>query len=297
MASTLIERLAELAVRSGANVQPGQVVSLEWTLDAPGTTREGDRTTVVVHGVAVVLVEDVVEVAREDQRDRLAAVSAVIEVRAASRLPRIGAGGADRRGAEPELLASTIHESRWVMMSAIVYDGGQPRMTPMGPEVVALVASGAFVVGAVAETTEAFVAYEPDEHTPDDARRATVLLYRDEPPDDLVAPPGVRVVRTPGHTPHHQSVLVESGGERLCFLGDVIPTAAHLPLPWIMGYDVEPLVTLETKRTYLKRAADEKWLVVFEHDAFVASGRVVFDGRSYTLEGGPGAKGQGPRGG
>jgi len=108
--------------------------------------------------------------------------------------------------------------------------------------------------------------------------------------------PGIRVMRTPGHTPHHQSVYLESRGEIAFFLADLAPTSAHLPLPWIMGYDVEPLVTLETKRTYLKRAADEKWLLVFEHDAFVAWGRVVFDGRSYSLERagqGPRAKGQG----
>ncbi len=95
--------------------------------------------------------------------------------------------------------------------------------------------------------------------------------------------PGVRVEPTPGHVPHHQSVLVESAGETVYFLGDLVPTAAHLPLPWIMGYDVEPLVTLETKRGLLARAADEGWLVVFEHDPTVGWGRVVQDGRSYAL--------------
>ena len=96
---------------------------------------------------------------------------------------------------------------------------------------------------------------------------------------------GIHVRRTPGHTPHHQSVLLESGGERAFYPADLVPTSAHLPLPWIMGYDVEPLVTLETKRTYLRQAAEEKWLVVFEHDASVAWGRVVYDGKSYRLEG------------
>ena len=96
--------------------------------------------------------------------------------------------------------------------------------------------------------------------------------------------PGVRLLHTPGHTPFHHSVLVESAGETLCFLGDLVPTAAHLPLPWIMGYDVEPLVTLETKRRVLARAAAEGWLVVFEHDARVPWGRVVHDGRQYALD-------------
>jgi glyoxylase-like metal-dependent hydrolase (beta-lactamase superfamily II) len=86
--------------------------------------------------------------------------------------------------------------------------------------------------------------------------------------------PGIRLLPTPGHTPHHQSVLIESAGARACFLADVIPTAAHLPLAWIMGYDVEPLVTLETKRWLLERARREEWLLVFEHDPSTAWGRL-----------------------
>ncbi|HEX6134577.1 MAG TPA: MBL fold metallo-hydrolase [Longimicrobiales bacterium] len=91
---------------------------------------------------------------------------------------------------------------------------------------------------------------------------------------DVEIVPGVSVLRTPGHTPHHQSVLIRSGGETACFLADVLPTSAHLPLPWIMGYDVEPLVTLESKRSLLARAREEQWLLVFEHDPVVPWGRL-----------------------
>ena len=95
---------------------------------------------------------------------------------------------------------------------------------------------------------------------------------------------GIRTLVTPGHTPHHQSVLLESGGERAIYFGDVVPTAAHLPLPWIMGYDVEPLVTLETKRRVLRQAREERWLAIFEHDATHTWGRVAHDGKTYLLE-------------
>jgi glyoxylase-like metal-dependent hydrolase (beta-lactamase superfamily II) len=95
--------------------------------------------------------------------------------------------------------------------------------------------------------------------------------------------PGVRLVPAPGHTPHHAVVRVDSAGETLAFLADLVPTAAHLPLPWIMGYDVEPLVTLETKRQVLGRAEAEGWLLAFEHDAQVAWGRLRHDGRQYAL--------------
>ena len=95
--------------------------------------------------------------------------------------------------------------------------------------------------------------------------------------------PGIRLLPTPGHTPHHQSVLLESDGAKVFYPADLTPTSAHLPLPWIMGYDVEPLRTLETKRHILRRAVEEEWLVVFEHDAEVMSGRVVVDGKGYGL--------------
>jgi glyoxylase-like metal-dependent hydrolase (beta-lactamase superfamily II) len=95
--------------------------------------------------------------------------------------------------------------------------------------------------------------------------------------------PGVSVMRTPGHTPHHQSVMIRSGGQTACFLADVIPTSAHLPLPWIMGYDVEPLVTLESKRSLLAKASAESWLLVFEHDPVVAWGRLEGSGSRPAL--------------
>ncbi|MBT5697461.1 MAG: hypothetical protein HOI62_12770, partial [Gemmatimonadales bacterium] len=70
------------------------------------------------------------------------------------------------------------------------------------------------------------------------------------------------------------SVLIESEGRTACYLADVCPTAAHVPLPWIMGYDLEPLVTLESKRGLWAQAREEDWLLVFEHDPQVAWGRL-----------------------
>ena len=95
--------------------------------------------------------------------------------------------------------------------------------------------------------------------------------------------PGIRCLPTPGHTPGHQSVLIEDGGERLCFLADVVPTSAHLPLPWIMGFDIEPLVTLESKRRLYARAEAEGWLLFFEHDPAVAVGRLAREGKGFGL--------------
>ena len=96
--------------------------------------------------------------------------------------------------------------------------------------------------------------------------------------------PGIRMRATPGHTPHHQSIVIESAGETAVFLGDVCPTAAHVPLPWIMGYDVEPLVTLESKRALWDDVVQGRWLVIFEHDAEVAWGGIVRGAKAHELE-------------
>ena len=95
---------------------------------------------------------------------------------------------------------------------------------------------------------------------------------------------GISVIKTPGHVPHHQSILIDGGDAIACFLGDICPTASHLPLPWIMGYDVEPMVSLETKRWLFARAVSERWLMIFEHDAFTPWGQVHHDGKAYALK-------------
>jgi glyoxylase-like metal-dependent hydrolase (beta-lactamase superfamily II) len=86
--------------------------------------------------------------------------------------------------------------------------------------------------------------------------------------------PGISLRLTPGHVPHHQCVVVRDGGETAIFLADLIPTTAHLPLPWIMGYDLEPLRTLESKRSVVEEALARGWTLVFEHDAAVATARL-----------------------
>ena len=97
--------------------------------------------------------------------------------------------------------------------------------------------------------------------------------------------PGITTMVTAGHTPFHQSVKVESEGRIAFFLGDLIPTVSHLPLPYIMGYDLDPMQTLDTKRWVLDRAFAEDWLLIFEHDPLIQAGHLRKDteGR-YVLE-------------
>ncbi len=95
--------------------------------------------------------------------------------------------------------------------------------------------------------------------------------------DDEAEPiPGVRAVRAPGHNRDMCIVRVDGGDDRrLVFWADLVPTAAHVPYPWIMGFDLYPLRTLANKKRWLPRAAREGWLCVFQHDPDLPLGRLT----------------------
>lgn len=98
--------------------------------------------------------------------------------------------------------------------------------------------------------------------------------------DDAVLVPGIRVEHAPGHTAHHQCVWIESGGRRAVFAGDLIPTAAHVPEAWIMGYDLHPLDTLASKKRLLSAVEASDALMFLEHDPSIAVARVrTIDGK------------------
>lgn len=95
---------------------------------------------------------------------------------------------------------------------------------------------------------------------------------------------GLKTLKTPGHTMHHQSIMIESGDVCGLFIGDLIPMAPHFHLPYIMAYDLYPLATLETKRWLLKQAMEEDWIVFLEHDPNMRVGRVRNINNRYILE-------------
>jgi len=174
-------------------------------------------------------------------------------------------------------LGHTPADVRWVINTHLHFDhaGGNTTRFP-GDEVRVTFPNATYVVQAgelafarhTNERTRA--SYLPHNFDPVDAAGRWRLLQ-----GDTEILPGIRARLTPGHVPFHQSILVSSGGETAVFLGDLVPTSAHLPLPWIMGYDLEPLRTLESRRALMEEAVAGRWLLVFEHDATVAMGRVV----------------------
>ena len=102
--------------------------------------------------------------------------------------------------------------------------------------------------------------------------------------EDVEVLPGVSVCRTGGHTMHHQIVRFESGGRAAIFAADLIPTVAHVDLPWIMGYDLYPMDTLSYKRRFVAEAVEGEYVIFFEHDPVVTAGIIRQDAGRLWVE-------------
>lgn len=101
---------------------------------------------------------------------------------------------------------------------------------------------------------------------------------------DLELYPGIHMKVVEGHTPGMQLVRIVGPEATLLFVADLVPTRAHLHWPWIMAFDNQPLVTLEEKRQLLARAAEEGWVIAFEHDPECAAVVLRAEGDAVVVE-------------
>lgn len=94
---------------------------------------------------------------------------------------------------------------------------------------------------------------------------------------------GIHAEICEGHTTGLQTLRITDGTTTLYYCADLVPTSVHLPLPWIMGYDLRPLVTLEEKREILSRAARDRWILLFEHCPLTAAATVSLNDKGYAV--------------
>ncbi|HYL47719.1 MAG TPA: MBL fold metallo-hydrolase [Candidatus Limnocylindrales bacterium] len=103
--------------------------------------------------------------------------------------------------------------------------------------------------------------YMPENYMPIEAAGKFSLIA-----DDRVIAPGVELIRVPGHVADMLCVKLHGGGKTAFLFDDLIPMTPHLGLPWIMGYDLYPMMTLENKKKWLPIVAREGWIALFCHD-------------------------------
>lgn len=96
--------------------------------------------------------------------------------------------------------------------------------------------------------------------------------------------PGIHAWLSDGHTMGQQLIRISDAQTTLLYCADIIPTSSHLGLPFIMGYDLQPLVTLEEKRRILQQAAVDDWIIVFEHDPFMPACKVMTTEKGFGIK-------------
>jgi len=88
-----------------------------------------------------------------------------------------------------------------------------------------------------------------------------------------------------GHTFSQQLVKITDGNNTLLYCGDLFPTSSHIPIPYVMGYDLQPVKTIEEKLSILPKAVEEDWLLFFEHDPYITAGKVVKTDKGFKMGG------------
>lgn len=170
-----------------------------------------------------------------------------------------------------------------VLLSHLHMDhvGGATRLA--GEEVVPAFPNARFVVqrreweDALHNRSHMRISYRLENLAPLQASGRLELLDGDEE-----VAPGVSVHVTGGHTPGHQCVFFRSAGRTAWFAADICPTANHLRGPYNMAYDLDPYGTLKAKTELLARAADEDWLVLFDHEPRRKAVRIRREGESFV---------------
>ncbi len=103
---------------------------------------------------------------------------------------------------------------------------------------------------------------------------------------------GVEILLSDGHTIAQQLVLISGEEGKLLYAGDLIPLSAHVSLPWVMAYDLNPVKTIEEKRSILRRAVEENWMVFFEHDPRIYCATIAETEKGFRLKSPVGYKGR-----
>lgn len=120
--------------------------------------------------------------------------------------------------------------------------------------------------------------FMPENYVPIEEKKQLKLYDGDIKFDDFIE---LTVVN--GHTPAMQVVKIKDDVTTMLYTADLFPTTSHIPLPYIMGYDLYPLTTLDEKKKFLPRITNENWLLFFEHDAFTETCRVVQNGKIFSV--------------
>tara|TARA_B110000438_G_scaffold271750_1_gene289877 strand:- start:728 stop:1570 length:843 start_codon:yes stop_codon:yes gene_type:complete len=95
--------------------------------------------------------------------------------------------------------------------------------------------------------------------------------------------PGMEIYFTEGHTDGLMHPVISDGNKTLFYGSDIFPTAAHIPVPWVMSYDLRPTQTIKEKEIILRKMYDQEWILFFEHDPIYQACTIGLEGKHYYM--------------
>ena len=240
----------------------GQIPKVIWEQKTPA-----DRRNRVTLGLNCLLIQN---------GERCVLVDTGVGTKEPERIKDCFGLGSSRLSRELRSRGLTPRDITAVILTHLHFDhcGGGTRLDRSGMAVPTFPAATYYVQRAawqeaMSPNERAKAAYHSDDFLPLEQRGQLCLLD-----GDAEVAPGIRVKVTGGHSRGHQMVLVNYGGERVAFPGDLIPTPHHLQLPYIASLDQFPEDTLATKRALLEEAERCGWLLVFSHGSGDRAGYV-----------------------
>jgi len=87
-----------------------------------------------------------------------------------------------------------------------------------------------------------------------------------------------------GHTIFQQIVKISDTSNTVLFCGDLLPFSSHIPLPYVMGYDLQPLITITEKKKILSEAIEGEWTLIFEHDPFSIGAKISKNEKGFMIK-------------
>ena len=94
----------------------------------------------------------------------------------------------------------------------------------------------------------------------------------------------INLIATNGHTVDQQLVKISDGNQTLLYCADFLPTSAHVPIPYVMSYDLLPLQTIKEKEKILPQAVEEEWFLFFEHDPKTAAAKISMNEKGFFVK-------------
>lgn len=102
--------------------------------------------------------------------------------------------------------------------------------------------------------------------------------------DELQFDDEIEFIKVYGHTIGMQLLKISDSSQTLLYCADLVPTSSHVPIPYVMGYDIQPLNTVKEKQELFSKAVDEEWKLIFEHDPLISAATIQKTEKGFSLK-------------